>query len=357
MRLAVEISTCSEGRTGIGYYTEHFVDALIATRSGADEVVLISNGKPAPELYDRWRDRLRIGGIPVRAVWMQRDANRLLIESGADFAMFPNYLAPLNVACPFINVVHDLAIIRTPQFFNFGKLALQRPLLPWIVRRAAAVGTVSAASRRDITELLGVPEHRVLMLPGAPHPACAPPPASEVARVRQVYGLERRYIVSVGTLEPRKNLPTLVDGFQLLRRGRPELTLALTGLSGWERRNLAAEGVRLLGYVPDEELARLYRGASAFAYSSQFEGFGIPVVEALACGVSAVVSSHPSLDEASGDVALRADPDEPEAFAAALEQALGEPAGMRERGLAHAARFTWRALGEAVLAGYEQASA
>ena len=113
--------------------------------------------------------------------------------------------------------------------------------------------------------------------------------------------------------------------------------------------------MRLLGYVPVDELARLYRGAAAFAYPSQFEGFGLPVVEALACGVPTVVSSHPSLDEACGDVALRADPDEPEAFADALEQALAGPAASRERGLVHAARFTWRALGEAVLAGYERA--
>ena len=120
---------------------------------------------------------------------MQRDANRLLVESGADFAMFPNYIAPLNVVCPFVNVVHDLAIIRMPEFFNLGKLASQRPLLPLIVRRAAAVGTVSAASRRDIVELLGVPEHRVLMLPGAPHPACRVPLPAEVERVRRAYGL------------------------------------------------------------------------------------------------------------------------------------------------------------------------
>ena len=85
MRLAVEVSTCSAERTGIGYYTEHFVDALLATRAAGDELVLISNGKPAPELYDRWRAHLRVGGIPVRAIWMQRDVNRLLVESGADF--------------------------------------------------------------------------------------------------------------------------------------------------------------------------------------------------------------------------------------------------------------------------------
>ena len=151
------------------------------------------------------------------------------------------------------------------------------------------------------------------------------------------------------TLEPRKNLPALLAAFALLRRRHPELTLALAGLEGWEERPLEAEGVRLLGFVSDEELARLYRGAAAFAYPSRFEGFGIPVVEALASGIPAVVSSHPSLDEASGEAALRADPDDPEAFAETLEQALAAPRGT---GLEHAARFTWRACGEAVLAGY-----
>jgi glycosyltransferase involved in cell wall biosynthesis len=162
-------------------------------------------------------------------------------------------------------------------------------------------------------------------------------------------------VLAVSTREPRKNLPALVEAFALLRRERPELTLALAGLSGWEDRPLEAEGVRLLGFVSDDELARLYRGASAFAYPSSFEGFGMPVVEALACGTPAVVSSHASLNEACGDAALRADPEDAEAFAAALGQALDAPADLRERGIAHAARFTWRACGEAVLAGYESA--
>ena len=131
--------------------------------------------------------------------------------------------------------------------------------------------------------------------------------------------------------------------------------LAIAGLTGWEERPLDDAGVRLLGFVPDEELARLYRGAAVFAYPSRFEGFGLPVVEALASGVPAVVSSHPSLDEASGDAAFRADPENAEAFAEALEHALDLPGEFRERGLAHAVRFTWRACGEAVLAGYESA--
>src|SRR6185295_1593322 len=157
------------------------------------------------------------------------------------------------------------------------------------------------------------------------------------------------YILAVGTLEPRKNLRALAAAFSHVRKRHPELTLAIAGLEGWGERPVEADGIRLLGYVSDEELARLYRGAAAFAYPSRFEGFGIPVVEALASGVPAVVSSHPSLDEASGEAALRADPDDPENFAAALEEALEAPRGT---GVEHASRFTWFACGEAVLAGY-----
>jgi glycosyltransferase involved in cell wall biosynthesis len=358
MRLAVEVSTCSAERTGIGYYTEHFVDGLIATRSPGDEVVLISNGKPAPELYDRWRDRLRIGGVPVRAIWMQRDANRLLRENGADFALFPNYLAPINVVCPFVNVVHDLAIIRTPEFFNLGKLAIQRPLLPLIVRRATAVGTVSAASRKDIVDLLGVPEHRVLMLPGAPHPACRIPPASEIERVRKAYGLARRYIVSVGTLEPRKNLPTLLRAFDRLRArtGTPmaDLDLVVIGGRGWRDRELRAEiATRLargqlhtLGYVPENDLVALYGGAEVLAYPSHFEGFGLPVVEAMACGTPAVATDVPALREVSGGAAVLVPLGDEAALADAVAAIVTDPehrAAVRARGLARAAMFSWEA--------------
>ena len=359
MRLAVEVSTCSAERTGIGYYTEHFVDALLATRSAGDEVVLISNGKPAPELYERWRDQLRVGGVPVRAIWMQRDVNRMIAENGADFAMFPNYLAPLNVVCPFVNVVHDLAIIRTPEFFNLGKLAIQRPLLPLIVRRAAAVGTVSAASSRDITALLGVPEHRVLMLPGAPHPACGVPPESEIARVRRAYGLDRRYVVSVGTLEPRKNLPTLLRAFDRLRAraGTADLDLVVIGGRGWRDRELRAEiATRLasgrlhaLGYVPEKDLVALYGGAEVLAYPSHFEGFGLPMVEAMACGTPVVATDVPALREVSGGAAVLVPLGDELALADAVAEVVSNPgahAAARARGLARAATFSWTASAE-----------
>src|SRR3978361_1902912 len=112
MRLAVEITTCTKERAGIGYYTEHLVDALIATCAPGDEVVLIGNRKLGDDVTEKWAGRLRLGGVPVRYLWMQTDAGRMLSELGADFAVFPNYLAPLSSPCPFLNIIHDLGLTR-----------------------------------------------------------------------------------------------------------------------------------------------------------------------------------------------------------------------------------------------------
>jgi alpha-1,3-rhamnosyl/mannosyltransferase len=161
------------------------------------------------------------------------------------------------------------------------------------------------------------------------------------------------YILTVATLEPRKNLQVLVEAHRLVGS---DLELAVVGAEGWgEQPLLDGPRIRRLGYVSDEELARLYRGATAVAYPSRFEGFGIPVIEAMACGVPVVVSSHESLDEASGDAAVRADPEDPAAFAAAVERARAERERLAALGLEYVRRFSWRAVGETFLRGYEDA--
>jgi alpha-1,3-rhamnosyl/mannosyltransferase len=237
--------------------------------------------------------------------------------------------------------IHDLVPLRFPEWVEPETLRLHGSKYENAAATCDRIFVNSQFTGGEVVELLGVPEQRVRVAYPGIDPQFSPEGDSA--------DLGGPYVLGVSTLEPRKNLPALVAAFTLLRRRHPELTLALAGLEGWEREPLAAEGVRLLGFVSDQELARLYRGASAFAYPSRFEGFGIPVVEALASGVPAVVSSDPSLDEASGDAALRADPDDPEAFADVLEQALEAP---RDIGVEHASRFTRRACGEAVLAGY-----
>ncbi|HEY2072580.1 MAG TPA: glycosyltransferase family 1 protein, partial [Gaiellaceae bacterium] len=152
------------------------------------------------------------------------------------------------------------------------------------------------------------------------------------------------YLLAVGTLEPRKNLANAIAAAQQLG-----LELRVVGARGWGGVEAEGRGVTWLGYPSDDELPALYRGAAAFVYPSRFEGFGIPVLEAMACGTPCVVSSHPSLDEAAGDAAVRVDPDEPEAIAEGIVRARVERDDLVRIGLEHARRFTWLANGRAHL--------
>jgi glycosyltransferase involved in cell wall biosynthesis len=198
---------------------------------------------------------------------------------------------------------------------------------------------------RDVTATLGVSAERIRVA----HPAPKPVFRADGERA----DLGSAYVLTVATLEPRKNLQVLVDAQRLLG---DDLLLAVVGAEGWgEQPLLDGAGIRRLGFVSDEELARLYRGAAVVAYPSRFEGFGIPIVEAMACGVPVVSSAHPSLDEASGAAALRADPEDPSAFAAAIERAVAERERLVALGLEHVQAFSWRSVGEALLRGYEEA--
>jgi glycosyltransferase involved in cell wall biosynthesis len=203
----------------------------------------------------------------------------------------------------------------------------------------------SAFTGADVTELLGVDPARIRV--------AAPGIKDVFTEDGPVADLGAPYILTVATLEPRKNLQALADAHRLLEG---TILLAVAGGEGWgEQPALDDPRVRRLGFVSDEELARLYRGAAVAVYPSRFEGFGMPIVEAMACGTPVVASAHPSMDEASGDVAVRADPDDPAAIARSIETAIAERARLAPLGIAHAARFTWRAAGEAMLAGYEEA--
>jgi alpha-1,3-rhamnosyl/mannosyltransferase len=204
----------------------------------------------------------------------------------------------------------------------------------------------SEFTRADVAETLAIPPDRIHVA----YPGVEPSFTVEGGRL----DLDGPYLLTVATLEPRKNLATLLDAFARLGSDRP--LLAVAGAAGWGRQpSLDVPGVVRLGYTPPAELPSLYRGAAVFVYPSLYEGFGMPILEAMACGVPCVVSSHPSLDEACGDAAVRADPNDADAIAGAIGEALARRDDLVARGLAQARRFTWLENGRAHLAAWEAA--
>jgi glycosyltransferase involved in cell wall biosynthesis len=279
--------------------------------------------RPPPRLVHRAGQAWEQVVLPARAARMRA-------------LLCPANLAPLASGRAVV-VIHDAAALRHPGWYSRTYAAWQRLLLPAIARRAQRVLTVSAFARAELAELLGVDAE---VVPGGVDERFAP--AADPEPARRALGLERPYVLTVGSLTARKNLSALVPAARALAADGIDVVVA-----GGDRPQFAPEagltGLRLLGHVDDALLPGLYAGAEAFAMPSLYEGFGLPVLEAMACGTPVVAAAAGALPETCGDAAVLAEPDG-EAFAVALTNLLAD-AGARERlraaGLERAHRFTW----------------
>jgi glycosyltransferase involved in cell wall biosynthesis len=291
------------------------------------------------------------GAYYWRALWCRGGWPAVETLAGdLDVFHFSDWMYPAQRSGVRATTVHDLVPVHFPDLVHARTHRMHTDKLANAVRTCDVIFTNSRFTADDLHERLGFPPERTVVA----YPGIDPRFTAEGAGEN----LGAPYVLAVATLEPRKNLPALARAFQHVRRDRPDLVLAVAGAEppgGAGDPAVAGEGVRRLGFVSDEKLARLYRGAAVVAYPSLYEGFGMPIVEAMASRTPVVASDHPSLDEASGDVALRSDASDPEAFAAAIEAALTADEARLEAGVGHANRFSWRACGEAVLRGYENA--
>jgi glycosyltransferase involved in cell wall biosynthesis len=235
--------------------------------------------------------------------------------------------------------IHDLAVLRHPETFNRWTRTYSRFFVPRVARSAQRVIALSEFMRRELVEVLGLDESRIRVVS----------PAVEEPFVPDGPRAAGDYMLAVGTLEPRKNLPRLADAS---RRAGVELRIA--GERGWGDVDLRGEGVRWLGFVPDDELASLYRGALCVAYTSLYEGFGIPVLEALACGAAVVTSTGTPMAEFADGVAVLVDPRDTEAIAAGIVEAIARREELAKLGPARARGYTWGASAEATAAVYRE---
>jgi glycosyltransferase involved in cell wall biosynthesis len=290
--------------------------------------------------------RIAFGGAG-RAATLARDAfwypARLpRATGGADVLHCPTYRGPVRSRVPLVVTVHDLAVFRHPDAFNRWSRLYGPRVIPRVLREARRVIAVSDFTRRELVELLAVPEARIRVIPNAVDETfTAEGPAAD-----------GDYVLAVGTLEPRKNLPRLVDAAQ-----RIGVELRVVGERGWGGVDVGGNGVRWLGRVADEELARLYRGARCVAYPSVYEGFGIPVLEAMACGAPVVTSRGGATEEVADGAAVLVDPHDPAEIAAGIEQASLEREELSRRGRERARAFTWPAVADATVQVYREAAA
>jgi glycosyltransferase involved in cell wall biosynthesis len=355
MRILVDVTTWAPGRTGVGLYTERLLRAWLALGTG-DTLYAASNigfreleGVPMPHVGPRF---------PVRAVWLQTAVPAQIARLRPDFAFFPNYMAPVIPTCPYVVTVHDLAVFLYPETFTFKKRVLQRALLPTLVRGAAAILTPSEATRRDVLRLLPCDPRRVVAVPlAAGDEFKALPTPEQIRREREALQLPDRYVLAVGTLEPRKNLERLIRAFEQIACRHPDVHLVIAGGRGWRDESLRAtlgdtpakERIHTVGYVSPEALRVLYAQATALCYPSLYEGFGLPVAEAMAMGTPVLTSRGSSLDEVAAGAALAVDPLSVQELARELDRLLGD-AGLRadlsRRGLQRASELTWQRTAE-----------
>ncbi|MBA3533641.1 MAG: glycosyltransferase family 4 protein [Ardenticatenales bacterium] len=369
MRIAFDITPLAVPQSGVGTYTANLLAHLY--RQTEDQILPLIHRPlalaaseiefPAPSVRSPW-------GRLNKTLWMQMLLPWQLSRLRPDVAHFTNSVAPLYAPCPTVITIHDMTLWLFPEHHYRRRLLAMRPFIPIAARRAGAIIAVSHSAKADIVRILGVPAEKVHVVYEAPPPAfrlLAPGPLLE--SVRREYHLPERFLLYVGTLEPRKNLVRLLEAFAYLRRAvRLPHTLLVVGRRGWKEdaifeaveRLALGDAVRFLDYVPTTALVALYNLAEALAFPSLYEGFGLPVVEAMACGTPVVTSERGSLGEIAGGAAQFVEPTNVESIAAGLHTVLNDEfrrAELRVLGLAHVAALTWVATARQTRQVYEGA--
>ena len=327
MRVGVDVAPLVQTQAGTARWIRGLLGAL--TGRGEVEVHLLGWGGPG-----------RLTAVARDVLWYPALLPRAARRARLDVVHCTIFRGPLRSRVPALVTVHDLAVLRYPEVFPAWTRLYGRTALRPTVRAAGRVIAVSEFSRQETAVLCGVDPDRIDVVPNAVDPvfsAEGPAAAGD-------------YALAVGTLEPRKNLARAVEAARLAG-----VELRVVGARGWGGVEAGGTGVRWLGRVPDEELAALYRGARCLVYPSLYEGFGIPVAEAMACGAPVVTSAGSAMAEVAGDAAVLVDPLAPHAIARGIEQAELRRDELRGAGFERARLYTWERAADAVVAAYERA--
>ncbi len=357
MRVYVDVSAAVHRRAGLGRYAESLTRALYAAhpeslgvffnREAGIEPLAGLDSLPTHSVawgYKVWRMAVLLGQVAARP-W-----DRLLPDATLFHAT--EHLLPPFRDLPTVLTVHDLIFRHLPQHHKPLNRWYLNLALPLFCRRATHIIAVSQATKRDLVAAYHLPPEKITVIHEAADPRFKPASAPAKEAVRRRYALPERFMLYVGTIEPRKNLVRLLRVWERLYRAGEVPPLVIAGKRGWLSDGFFAaleasperQAVRLTGYVPDEDLPALYSAAESFVFPSVYEGFGLPPLEAMACGTPVVCANVSSLPEVVGEAALTCDPYDEASLAESLRRLHRDPAlrqQLRERGLRQAARFSW----------------
>ena len=365
-RIALDARTILGRKTGDRTYTLNLLRGLARVPSRYEFDVLLDKGDAQNQIAEATQNSPRFQ-THVLSARNSRTWSALALPRWA-WANRPalvhvHYLAPGALPCPFVTTIHDVVWRALPKTFPVKDRVIMNLGMPLTARLARRILTVSGASRGEIARRLRVRPAKISVTPNAVERRFFEPVApNQIEALRHKYELgSAPYVLSVGVLQPRKNVARLIQAFTQLKRAEPDLPhqLVVTGKSGWGAQpDQAAPDVRFTGYADDAELPALYAGADVFAYPSLYEGFGLPIIEAMAAGAPVLTSNRSSLPEVAGDAAVKVDPYEIFSIRDGLRLLLRDADlrdELRQRGKNWAAQFTVENQARATLEAYDLA--
>jgi glycosyltransferase involved in cell wall biosynthesis len=351
MRIGIDVGILREKKRGVGRYLSNLLEQF-SRLSSDDDIYLYS---PGPIHYDFIKNQnwhARFGTLPLPgSFWLQTQCKNYIKKDGIDLFFSPAHVLPLNLPETIRKVlaVHDLVAILYPETMTNYNRFIHNIFFAKSLKSADSIITMSEATKQSIIDKFKIDDNRINVIYEGVSESFKPYQPEQVRSVLNRYGLNKPYLLSVGTLEPRKNYPLLLKAFRDLKI---DYDLVIIGKTGWKFEKVfttinelqLSKRVKILGYVKDDDLPFFYNGAEIFVFPSIYEGFGLPILEALACGTPVICSNSSSLPEVGGDAVIYFSPDSMDELVLKINQLLTNSELKKvliQKGLSRAKLFTW----------------
>jgi glycosyltransferase involved in cell wall biosynthesis len=359
MKIAIDISQTIYG-TGVSVYTKNLVENLIKFFP-QDEFILFGGSlrrrKELELIAKKLKGTIKIIPFPPTVLdFLWNSLHILPIDKfigQVDIVHTSDWTEPPS-KYPKVTTVHDLIPFIYPQTTTDIIRQAHKKRLAWVVRESEKIIAVSHSTKEDLISILKVPESKIVVIPEGVDDHFCPQPLEIIDSIKRKYRIKGDYIFSLSTLEPRKNQKGLIEAFKVVKEKYPEMQLVLGGKTGWGDIPDPIPGVLMPGFIPESDLPALYAGAAVFALPSFYEGFGLPPLQAMACGAPVVTSNVSSMPEVVGDAGILVDPTKVEEIVAGIIKAIENQPELREKGFIQAKKFTWERAAKETYNVYQQ---